>query len=422
MAGLATEFQDHCRQHGIQADLVERILTTKGMDVEVLIETLDQLCGARPALDVFEEHVVALEAAREARAEVEWFVQHSAERVRANDAKLMWGPVICAASAHEMTVATTNYDRAVEMAAKGVGAKLRDGFGEFRELEFASWDGIPTDQGEEVRLLKLHGSTDWYAIEDSGGPIKLRHPVALYGRSELRLPSGPSLRSALILPSQEKRLNERPYPRVSQAFLNVADRCELAIFVGSSLRDAHIRDAAQSTALTIPTFVVNTHGDSAVPDARLIRQHASTFLISTLPNALAGDTLEVLNAAVENSPFQTGGILDSVRTLSQSENQSVARRDAIERVDAIGGTLEFHKVAELLEDNDAGVARYALSLVYGSAQALELLRVAENSPHAQDEAYKADLSLLTRMLEDSAQSLSTESVVTSIPTAKTAAI
>lgn len=420
MVGLATEFQDHCRQYGVQADLIERILQQRGKDVEKLIEALDQICGAGQALDVIGPHVSALGAAEEARAELEWFVQHSAERVTAKDAILMWAPVIRAGEAHELTVATTNYDRAFEMAARSVGTKIRDGFGEFCEFEYASWKGVHTEQSEGVKLLKLHGSTDWYAIDGSDDAVKLRHPVALYGRSELRLPSGEKLRSALILPSQEKRLTERPYPRLSQAFLNVADQCDLAIFVGSSLRDAHIKEAMRSTASTVPTFFVNISGDSTVAPAKLIRQHASTFLISTLPNALSGEPLRMLDAVAQDSTLQAGGVLDAMRTLAQPENESLARRNAIERVDAIGNTLEADQVAKLLMDCDTGVARYALSLVYGSAQASELLRVAGSSPHVQDEAYRADLSLLRKMLGDFAQTQSTESVVATVADGKIA--
>ncbi|MCY4255475.1 MAG: SIR2 family protein [Gammaproteobacteria bacterium] len=411
MAGLATEFQAHCCHYDVQTALVKRILGGAGMDMEKLIEALDQLCGAAPALDVVGEDVNVLEAAKEARAEVEWFVQHSAERVRARDARLIWGSVIHAGTAHDLTVATTNYDRAIEMAAKAVKVKLRDGFGEFCELEFAPWKGILPDQTEGMGLLKLHGSTDWYAKKDSDGPVKLRHPVALYGRSELKLPSGQSLQAALILPSREKRITEKPYPRVSQAFLNVADQCELAVFVGSSLRDTHIKDVAQSTASSVPTFVVNPYGDSNIENAKRIRQHASTFLISTLPNALAGDTVNILNAAAQDSPSQAGGILDAIRTLSQPENEPLARLKAIERAYEMGVTLEARQVQYLLEDNDSDVARYALSLIYRSAQALELLGVAERSAHVQNDAYTADLSLLRRMLSDCTGPLSAENDV-----------
>lgn len=398
MTGLAQEFQEHCRQHKVHTELVDRILAVKGLDIEHLIETLDLLSGAGPALDLVGEHVNGVEAAGKARAEVEWFVQHSAERVRSHDARFLWTPVIRSSCAHQLTVATTNYDRAVEMAARGIGARLCDGFGDFEDLEFARWEGVANGQSGKVDLLKLHGSTDWYALDGSGDPIKLRHPVALYGRSELRLPSGPRLKSALILPSQEKRLNERPYPRVSQAFLNVVDLCELAIFVGSSLRDGHIKDAAQTVASRVPTFIVNTDPSSVVANAKLIHQHASTFLISTLPNALAGDTMKTLDAAAQDTSKQTGGILSAVRTLSDSEDLVVAKQEAIERVEATGGTLDFHLLRELIADNDAGVARYALSLVHKSEKALELLSVAENSPHTSDDAYRTDLSLLKKML------------------------
>ena len=308
------------------------------------------------------------------------------------------------------------------MAARAVNVKLRDGFGEFCELEFASWEGISTDQMEGMGLLKLHGSTDWYAKGDSDEPVKLRHPMALYGRSELKLPSGQSLRSALILPSREKRITEKPYPRLSQAFLNVADQCELAIFVGSSLRDTHIEDAAQSTASSVPTFVVNPYGDSTIENAKLIRQHASTFLISTLPNALAGDTVEILDTAARDSPSQAGGILDAARLLSRPDNESLARREAIERVHETGVTLDAGQVTDLLQDNDADIARYALSLIYRSARAPELLSVAESTVHVQNEAYKADLLLLKRMLSDCIGPVSAASNVATIADAKVAAM
>lgn len=59
MAGLATDFRGHCRQYDVQAELVEPILLNAGMDIEILIETLDQLCGAGPALDVVGEQMIS---------------------------------------------------------------------------------------------------------------------------------------------------------------------------------------------------------------------------------------------------------------------------------------------------------------------------------------------------------------------------
>ncbi len=91
----------------------------------------------------------------------------------------------------------------------------------------------------------------------------------------LRLSNGEALGSALILPSREKLLTKPPYPRLTQAFLNAADRCEAAVFVGSSLRDPHIRDAASSIASDRPLFLVNPSGDTlGVNQARAIAQPA----------------------------------------------------------------------------------------------------------------------------------------------------
>lgn len=396
MVGLAERFLEHCRQWKVQPALVERILA-QSMDVEELIETLDWLCGARPSLDLVDETVDSLAAAEEVRAEVEWFVQHSAERVGARDATLTWGPVIRAACTHNLTLVTTNYDRAIEIAANAEGVRLYDGYAQFSDVETADWQGFTGDCGGGVRLVKLHGSTDWYAREDAADPVKLRHPVALYGRSELRLPSGPRLQSALILPSREKMLTNNPYPRLSQTFLNVADECDLAVFVGSSLRDPHIAEAARSTSERAATFIVNPDGNAAVDGATAIQQCASTFLISTFPNALAGDPEESLRVSAETSLAGDRGILELVRELSDSRSDTRVRCEAIERLDAMGATLEAEQVRQLLSDDDATVARYALSLVYGSNQVAGLLETAEHSRHSQDEAFLEDLALLRQL-------------------------
>ena len=130
-------------------------------------------------------------------------------------------------------------------------------------------------------LVKLHGSTDWYADGQTGHPTKLRHPMPLFGRSVLRLSEKQELGSALVLPSREKLLTKAPYPRLSQTFLNVADCCDLALFVGSSLRDEPIREAARSIVTRAPVFIVDPKGEGhAVEGCRrnfTMRQHFLGF-------------------------------------------------------------------------------------------------------------------------------------------------
>ena len=252
MTGQATEFLEHSHQWGIEPDLVQNIIGNN-LDIEHLIEELDSICAALSSLKAIGYDTAGLDSAKKVRAEVEWFVQHAAERVAARDAHLMWGSVLRETNKNQISFVTTNYDRAIELAANAEGIYLDDGFGPFTEGETAQWANFE-QEAHKPMLIKLHGSTDWFTIKDTRHPTKLRHPMPLFGQSLLYF-EGLELDSALVLPSREKMLTGMPYPRLSKAFLDAADCCNLALFVGSSLRDNHIRDTAQDIAKKgIPVF------------------------------------------------------------------------------------------------------------------------------------------------------------------------
>ena len=398
MAGLATEFLAHSRQWSVEPGMAEQIMGNV-LDVEHLIEELDRICLARPSLQAIGQEVVGLEPADKIRAEVEWFVQHSAERVAARDAQLMWGSVLRATESVEITFVTTNYDRAIELAANGEDIRLDDGFQSFEQSETASWIGVDRNRENPV-LVKLHGSTDWYTDSNSGNPTKLRHPMPLFGRSVLRLAHGQELGSALVLPSREKLLTRAPYPRLSQAFLNAADSCDLAVFVGSSLRDDLIREAARSVAARTSVFIVNPKGDShQVEGAMAIAQHASTVLVSTLPNALlTTDPVAVLRDAGHTARASAGGILSAVRELLDTSAGLRQRCGSVEILNEIGATLAPRLLHQLLADDDPTVARYALGLIPSSAQVTALIEKAASSRHAGDQAFSEELQLLDRIV------------------------
>ena len=398
MAGLATEFLDHSQQWSVEPDLVSRIMG-KELDVEHLIEELDHICQARTSLEAIEWDAVGLERIDKVRAEVEWFVQHAAERIAARDAQLMWGSVLRATASVEITFVTTNYDRAIELAANGEKICLRDGFQSFDQGETAPWIGFEQDK-EHPMLVKLHGSTDWYANSQAGSPTKLRHPMPLFGRSALRLADGLQLSSALVLPSREKLLTRPPYPRLSQAFLNAADCCDLAVFVGSSLRDDHIREAARSVASRTPVFIVNPKGDGqGVEAAAVIAEHASTFLVSTLPNALlTTDPKSTLGDAGRKAPSTVGGALPAVRQLLNTSAETSQRCRAVEELDEMEATLDPLLLGQLLADDDPTVARYALGLVPSSTVRESLIEKATRSPHTSDPAFCEELKLLQNLV------------------------
>ena len=396
MAGLATEFLEHCRQWGVEPSLVERILGSN-LDVEHLIEELDRICAAAASLRSIGQDTAGLKSAEKVRAEVEWFVQHVAERVAAREAQLMWGSVLRATKNIDITLVTMNYDRAIELAANGEGISLDDGFRLFAEGETVEWTGF--GRGERrTMLVKLHGSTDWFADRPVGIPIKLRHPMPLFGRSVLMFDER-ELDSALVLPSREKMLTGAPYPRLSQTFLNAADYCDVGIFVGSSLRDDHIRDAARSIVERATVFIVNPEGSNQeVEGAITIAQHASTFLVSTLPNALlTSDPAAFLRNGSGESRQGERGILTGVRDLLDNNVETSRRCRSLEELDEMEATLDPLLIRKLLCDADPTVARYALGLIPSSTARKELIEIAGGCPHSGNLAFQEDLEILRNL-------------------------
>jgi hypothetical protein len=400
MSGLADEFLAHSEQWDVEPALVKQMMGDV-LDIERLIESLDQVCSARASLKILGGSDPAIDRLDTVRSEIEWFVQHAAERISARDAHLMWGSVLRAVKKHELTLATTNYDRAIELAANAERLRLVDGFEAFDQKETASWLGF-ADGSQYPRFVKLHGSTDWYAAEESGAPLKLRHPMPLFGRGMLRLSNGRNLSSALILPSREKLLTRPPYLRLSQVFFNAADACEAAVFVGSSLRDQHIRQAALDIAATRPLFVVNRSGNSfGISKAHSIAQAASFFLISTLPAALrASNPIDTLQSAISSKTATN--VLHLLQQATNVHEQTHRRCEAIEQLDHLSATLDEALVGGLLTDDDPIVARYALGLVSTSPGRTMILTYALESPHATDPAFAEELALLRQMIEGEA--------------------
>ncbi len=371
----------------------------ENLDVEHLIEELDRICDSGASLKRIGRELGELERAERVRTEVDWFVQHAAERIVAEDARLMWGPLLNAARECSLTIVTTNYDRAIELAANGEKIELDDGFSSFGEDEKAGWVGFDVD-GSIATLIKLHGSTDWFVDREAGNPLKMRHPMALFGRATLQLEEL-ELGSALVLPSREKLLNRAPYPRLSQAFLNGADECDVGIFVGSSLRDNHIRNAARELAGRVPVFVVNPsrvdgHG---VDGADVIGECASTFLMSTLPNALGsiGVVERLKRKAVEGGGV--GGILRIVQELRNKDADVRRRCEAAEMLHEWKVTLAPDLIREVLDDAEERVARYGLGLVPYSVFCRALIESAKKSRHRERAAFRAELGVLERVVE-----------------------
>jgi hypothetical protein len=394
MYGLAEEFHHHVQQWDVAPEMTTSLLGEQ-KDIERLIESLDQLVGTHTILKETCQAQPDPKLVETLRAEVEWFVQHAAERVATPDAELMWGPLLRCCSTTEITIVTTNYDRAIELAANSQSVELDDGFGSFAHNETAPWMGFGLKPSSEMTLVKLHGSTDWYAVEGDQRPIKLRHPMPLFGRATLGLAHGEVLASALVLPSREKLLQRSPYRRLSQAFLNAADQCEMAVFVGSSLRDVDVRNALEEILRRVPVFIVSPSGDShGFEGVVVVEQHASTFLTSTLPNALKADSA---SAALRLAKPDHEGVLDILKRALDPAGRRADRCLAIDQLDAQEITLDSTMLHALLHDENPDVARYSLALISRSPDCDKLVEEAEGLAWSNDAAFSEDLRLLKLM-------------------------
>ena len=129
--------------------------------------------------------------------------------------------------------------------------------------------------------------------------------------------------------------------------------------------------------------------------AHYIRQCASTFLITTLPNALLTPdpvaTLKSVTVQLENET------LTFVRQALDTDETANLRTRAIEKLDSMEATLHPSLLRELLDDKDPSVAKYSLGLISLSADRDALIEEAKNSPHTTDAAFLTDLELLKNM-------------------------
>lgn len=397
MNGLASEFLMHVKQWKVEAGLVEKIMGDTD-NVEYLIEQLDAICGAKDSIGAIGQDV-DIDQAQRVRSEVEWFVQHCAERITAGDAWLMWHAVLLATRAHDITFVTTNYDRAIELAANASGIRLNDGFADQEGFECLPWRGFSAEDRFPL-LVKLHGSTDWYTDYTTRKATKLRHPMPLFGGGLLQFDQK-QLGSSLVLPSRYKVLHTVPYPRLLQAFLNAVDACDVGLFVGSSLSDAHVRDAAESIGRRGGSlFIVNPDGETkGIPGAAAIPENASRFLLSTLPNALAvSDSAAILREACVEPPDRPVSILRPVQRVLDSSCPPLQRCEAIDELDSVGASPPQECIKKLLNGSDPTVARYTLGLISQSTSRDMLLATAAQSPHWADSAYRDEYELLRKTL------------------------
>jgi hypothetical protein len=295
-----------------------------------------------------------------------------------------------------LTVATTNYDRAIELGALSVGVALDDGFRDVPAAEIVEWAGFENAAG--IRLLKSHGSTDWYHDDDRRRIWKLRHAMPIFGTVRVTIENEPAVRlgSALVLPSREKVVRNPPYPDIAFEFRKAVDSADLAAFVGTSLRDPDLLDLATRCAKRIPTVVVGRSA-RAVP-GRSVQMSASRFLMSAVPRMTrAADP----GSALALAEAESGRIDPILGDLVLALDREAAQPDRCEAIDALAAgrvALEGEEIERLLHDDSADIRTYALGLVRDSPAVDRLsATVSEIASTMPDSAFAREAAILARL-------------------------
>ena len=384
MRVIAQDLHRHFASQKLPETVLHRfntMLTDHDYDIEKLIEIVDGISnGSEQQTKLGIAVDVELQSAvRIMRQEAEWYIQHVCERVRDIDAQVLWSAALRKTDGHEICFATTNYDRSIEIGGRFSEVSIDDGFAVFDGREIAHWRGI--DAGSALQLVKIHGSTDWYRGSDEH-VYKLRHPMPLYGNLAVMEDEGdgPKMTSALVLPAREKRVNFPPYPDLVATFRNAAKKADVAIFIGTSLRDPDIRDICRQCAERIPTYFVSRDGAprgvTVSTQLKVVVQTASKFIASTLPRFLSTSRTDDLDAAAMSESGEQVSVLPWLIAIHDTNRPVEEICGAIEKLADNDIAVDIATLSPLLRRTNDAVSSYAVALLDKSLDRTEAMQLA----------------------------------------------
>lgn len=246
MAGFYREFRDYVKRRHPHCFLLLKGLEDRGghaqPDLETLLSDLQAVLGVAKGLAMLGEvngsMDVRMETARELRGYLEAYIVDRCERFDDARAGREMAAVLALRRFGPLWIFTTNYDRVVETACDRNSIGWSDGFQQGAPTPVADWlDAFDSD----VRVVKLHGSVNWYEDDPGGALHRLDRGYSLPAY-DFRLNRGSQrLRPLMIIPTLEKQALNEPYVGLSMRFTDVLRESRILIIAGNSLRDGHLR-------------------------------------------------------------------------------------------------------------------------------------------------------------------------------------
>lgn len=193
------------------------------------------------------------------------------------------------------------------------------------------------------------------------------------------------------------------FPELASEFRQQAKEADVAIFIGSSLRDHHMRDVCVMCAKSKLTYVVTRSGnfeDGLVPDgAVIVRESTGRFLVSTLPTFLRNQDETILKRAAENIDADRSKVLAWLVTATDESSDTKARCAAIEDLANAKISLGQEDLMILLRSSNADVSIFGLGLIPISIDREMILEeVKKISEEKQDPNFTAELDMLSKIM------------------------
>lgn len=231
------------------------------LDLEALISQLDKIRAVRDGLTVLDRSTERdllgdLDVADELRGYLDAYLIEVCEQFSRPKVEAKLTKFVDFCDSHDAYIFSTNYDRLIETASDKLSVSCADGFEQNSGRPESAWLGSLKDSNG-VKLIKLHGSVNWYREELSDSIFRLEKGYSLPSH-EYRLTHGSrALRPLMIIPTLEKVVLQNPYATLLTEFSDALRETELLIVIGNSMRDEHIRNTIGTRSDGLEIIAVN---------------------------------------------------------------------------------------------------------------------------------------------------------------------
>lgn len=359
-AGYIAAKRPHC------SAMMERIAvgTDAALDLEGLISQLDKIRAVREGLGVLKRStekdlLEELEIADELRGYLDAYLIEVCEQFSRPKVADKLSRLVEFCDSRSAYVFSTNYDRLIETASDAVSVSCIDGFEQNSNRPESAWLG-ELQQGNGVRLLKLHGSVNWYREELTGKIFRLEKGYSLPSHEYSLTHGNRALRPLMIIPTLEKVVLQNPYATLLTEFSDALRETEILIVIGSSMRDEHIRNTIGTRSDGLEIILVNPRPEN----------HSSMF----------GDGTSVHLLPTGMEEFIDVGLPLLVDALGQHSSEGKGELGQTLKEYAIEVSRAVSEISEMSEDDRRLLERLRVS---SPDERIEIMRNIEKPVHKE---------------------------------------